>query len=306
MIEIVNNIYYIEPSKEAIFDSAKYIIDTMSDDGLIIVDPGLYLNYFNKLKEKGLDPNKIHHCLITHAHLDHYGACYKLKEINCEIKFYVHNADVNRFEEKADDELTKEFYPGYKYLPVNVSVKLHDNQSLEFGDLEIKCIHTPGHSPGATAYYINIEGSRILIAGDIGGSALEHSGGNINDYKESMYKLIELKPDILCEGHEGPIRPNEKAEEFIRNCVEFNDLFHKAIEETPLESSIWYKLAKNVYKMKDYSFALDICNHLLELNPSNRKGIQLRNLIKKQNPVKVNFLKVIIKRRDNYVKAKQK
>ncbi len=306
MAEIINNIYYIEPSKEAIFDSAKYIIDTKSNDGLIIVDPGLEINYLSKLREKGLEPKTINHCLITHAHLDHYGACYKLKEINNEIKFYVHNADVIKFEQKADDQLTKDFYPGYEYSPVKVSVKLHDEQRLKFGNLEIRCIHTPGHSSGAIAYYIDINGIRLLIAGDIGGSALEHSGGNIDDYEKSMYKLIEFKPDILCEGHEGPIRPNEKAEEFIRGCIEFNNLFHKAIEETPLEIPVWYKLAKKVYEMKDYGFALDICDYLLDLNPDYKKGIQLRNLIKKQNPAEVNFIKVILKRRNNYIKAKQK
>jgi glyoxylase-like metal-dependent hydrolase (beta-lactamase superfamily II) len=306
MTVIINNVYYFEPSKDAIFDSATYIIDTKSDDGLIIIDPGLYLNYFTKLREKGLDPKKINHCLITHAHLDHYGACYKLLEMNNDIKFYVHNADVNKFETILDDEFTKDFYPGYKYSPVKVSVKVHDNQLLKFEDLEIKCLHTPGHSPGATAYYVEIEGYRIIFAGDIGGSALEHSGGNIDDYNKSMRRLIEIAPDILCEGHEGPIRPNEKAEEFIRNCIEFNDLFHKAIEETPLEIPIWYKLAKNVYEMKDYSFALDICEYLLELDPDNKKGIQLRNLIKKQNPPEVDFIKVILKRRDEYVKTKYK
>ena len=265
----------------------------------------LWVEYFSNLKEVGLNPSTINHCLITHAHLDHYGACYKLKEFNEDIKFYIHHADVSTFEQLANDDLTKDFYPGYIYSPVEASVQIQDNQLLKIGDLEIKCIHTPGHSPGAAAYCIEIEGNKILFAGDIEGSALEHSGGNINDYNESMQKLIDLKPDILCEGHEGPIKPKEKVEEFIRGAIEFNDLFHKAIEVFPSEIPIWYNLAKKVYDLKDYGFALDICNYLLELNPDYKEGIELRGLIMEQKPPEVKVIKTIIKRRNNYLKERE-
>jgi len=304
MIEIMNNIYYIEMSKEAIFDSAKYIIDTQSSEGLIIIDPGLYIKYFSVIQDFGLNPSNINHCLITHAHLDHYGACYKLKQINSNIKYYIHDADVRTFEQIADDELTKDFYPGYKYTPVKTTVKIHDNQVLTFGDLEIKCIHTPGHSLGATAYFIESEGQKILFAGDICGSALEHSGGNINDYKTSMNKLLDIEPDILCEGHEGPIKPKEKAKEFIKKCIEFNNLFHQAIEESPSDVSIWYNLTEAVLELEDYGFALDVCNYLFDLDPNNKKAIKLRKLINEQNPPEVKFIKTILERREKYLKER--
>jgi glyoxylase-like metal-dependent hydrolase (beta-lactamase superfamily II) len=304
MQNIIDNIFYIEMSKEAIFDSAKYIIDTKSDEGLIIIDPGLYIKFFSELIENKLNPRDINHCLITHAHLDHYGACYKLKENNSKIKFYVHDDDVDTFEKIADPELLKDYYPGYEFSPVKASYKVRNNQVLTFGDLEIKCLHTPGHSPGASAYYIEIDESKILIAGDIGGSALEHSGGNIEDYIKSMHKLIDIEPDILCEGHEGPIRPKEKAEEFIKNCITFNQLLQKAVEVNPLDTSIWYNLAMQVYELKDYGFALDVCNYLLEIDPLNKEGSELKKLINKHKPPKVEFIKTILKKREKYLQAR--
>jgi len=105
MKKIIKNIFSIEtynPSQEAI----PYIIDTNSEDGLVIIDPGLHVKFIHELEDYGLDPGKINHCLITHEHLDHFGGCYKLKESNKNVQFYTHENAVKKIETKWINGMT--------------------------------------------------------------------------------------------------------------------------------------------------------------------------------------------------------
>ncbi|MBY9010096.1 MAG: MBL fold metallo-hydrolase, partial [Candidatus Lokiarchaeota archaeon] len=99
MKEIVDSIYAIEninPTQDCIL----YIIDTKSNEGLVLIDPGLYFKYDQEFGEKGFSVRDINHCLITHEHLDHYGACFELEKLNRTIKFYAHELGVNKIEQK--------------------------------------------------------------------------------------------------------------------------------------------------------------------------------------------------------------
>ena len=81
------------------------------------------------------------------------------------------------------------------------------------------CLHTPGHTPGSISVYIDRGGKRILFGQDIHGSFLSSFGSDIEEWKKSMKKLLDLEADILCEGHFGIYRSKDSVEEYIKNYL---------------------------------------------------------------------------------------
>jgi glyoxylase-like metal-dependent hydrolase (beta-lactamase superfamily II) len=295
MKKIVKNVYQVKSVSDGP-DCASYLINTESDDGLVLVDPGLYIEFITDLEKKGFAPKEIKHCLITHGHLDHYGSCYELEKFNQDVKFYAHDFDATRIERKESPEYLKKFFPGYDYNPIKISHRIKgEGEILRFGPLEFKCVHIPGHTPGSVAYFLEIDESKIIFGGDTSGTSLRIYGGNIDDFTRSMGKLIDLNANILCHGHVGVIRPADKVKEFIEEWGKVNEYLHIVVEEDPSNIKVLYDLVLKTYELKSYDFALDFCNYLLEIDPDNSSAHQLYKKIKKHNPPKIKFAKKVIK-----------
>ncbi|MFX0137981.1 MAG: MBL fold metallo-hydrolase [Candidatus Hodarchaeota archaeon] len=306
MKKILKNIYYIESCNDAAFDSIKYFIDTKSSDGLVLIDPGLYITFIQEIEDSGFSPKDINHCLITHGHLDHYGACHELKQFNGNIRFYAHELDAEKIEQKLKRESIEENYPGYDYTPIKISKKIKgDYEILTFGNYELRCIHTPGHSPGAVAYFLESGQAKVLFGGDIGGWSLKIYDGNIHEYLNSMKKLLDLNVDILCDGHEGAIKPAKKVSEYIQDLMKLNQLSHIAIEKDQFNTNAWYELTLHTYEIGEYGYALDFCNYLQEIDPDNSNVHHLSKKIEKHNPIKVDFIKRVLEKVSNANKEKQ-
>ena len=75
MKEIIKNVYHVGDSGCSVF-----LIDTQSKDGLVLIDCGMSLKMIKKIEKYELDPLDIKHCIITHFHIDHIGACAELKD----------------------------------------------------------------------------------------------------------------------------------------------------------------------------------------------------------------------------------
>ncbi len=71
--------------------------------------------------------------LLTHAHWDHIGGVKKADRV------YVFD---HPFEKKSITQLHNNY------------VSVQDRQILKIGNYTVKVIHTPGHSPGSTCYFI--------------------------------------------------------------------------------------------------------------------------------------------------------
>jgi glyoxylase-like metal-dependent hydrolase (beta-lactamase superfamily II) len=218
MKEIIENIYLIGSSGCEV-----YLIDTESQDGLILIDCGLDLRNIKTISNRGLDPKEIKHCIITHCHIDHIGACSDLKKFNPAIKFYAHQLDSEAIEKRGKDKKTAASWYGVDYQPIKLDKKFKkDPEILKFGSYEFKIIHTPGHTPGSISILVEINSTRVLFGQDIHGPFYKSFGSNLKDYQKSMRKLIDLNPDILCEGHFGIIEPAEEVKKYIENYMNQN------------------------------------------------------------------------------------
>lgn len=295
MKDIVDNVYAIENINPA-QDCIPYIIDTKSNEGLVLIDPGLYIKYNQELEEKGFSVRDIRHCLITHEHLDHYGACFELEKLNRRIKFYAHELAVKEIEQKMEPGLIEESFPGYDYDTIKISNTVKDNKILNFGGCELTCIHTPGHTQGAVSYLLDLDSKKNLFPGDIGGTALKIYGGNSKNYLSSMQKLVDINADYLCEGHSDVIKQPKDISAFIQRYMDFNKNFQIVIEEDQTNIESWFIASLKLYELNEFDFALDFCNHLLEISPDNREAHILFEKIKLHDPPEINYIKKLLER----------
>jgi len=215
MKEIIKTVYHVGDSGCSVF-----LIDTQSDDGLVLIDCGMSLSLIKKISKVGLNSMDIKHCILTHFHIDHIGACSDLKNFNKKVKFYAHELDATAIEEEGHDHKTAALWYGVSYTPVKLEKRLKgDIEILKFGQYEFQCIHTPGHTPGSIVVLIEVNTTKVLFGQDLHGPIIA-GVSNVKDYQKSLRKLLEIYADILCEGHFGIFQPAERVERYIRGYME--------------------------------------------------------------------------------------
>lgn len=137
--------------------------------------------------------------LLTHSHWDHTAEVAALKE-KLHVPLYVHAEDAGNVE-----------HPGSDGLPLLFPIKgvkpdgfLQDGEEILIGSLQLKVIHTPGHTPGAVCFWLPKE--EVLISGD---TLFRGTIGNLSFptarpslMGESLKKLAKLPPKTrVIPGH---------------------------------------------------------------------------------------------------------
>jgi glyoxylase-like metal-dependent hydrolase (beta-lactamase superfamily II) len=210
MKQIIKNIYHVGDNECSV-----YLVDTQSDQGLVLIDAGMNLNMIKQIDSHGMRFKNIQHCILTHCHIDHIGICAKLKKELPNIKFYGHELDAVPIEEFGHDDRTAASWYGVRYEPIKLYRKFTSDTVLKLGSYDFQCIHTPGHTPGSISVLVESEGKKVLFGQDLHGPFNEGFLSNIQDYQVSMQKLLDLQADILCEGHFGIFQPVDRVRQYI-------------------------------------------------------------------------------------------
>jgi glyoxylase-like metal-dependent hydrolase (beta-lactamase superfamily II) len=135
------------------------------------------------------------------------------------VKFYAHELDAIPIEEFGHDRETAASWYGVRYKPIKLYKKLRgEKEVLTFGNYNLECIHTPGHTPGSISILVEIDRIKILFGQDIHGPIIP-GVSNFEDYQNSLRKLLNLKADILCEGHFGIFKPAERVSDYIKQYI---------------------------------------------------------------------------------------
>ena len=135
-------------------------------------------------EDLGFDIHDLYAIVISHGHGDHYGCCDYFKK-KYGAKLYM---------SRIDWEFARNMPERFPWPPITFEVDhfLEDGEELDFGDVKIRCVFTPGHSIGCFSFIIPVtDEGRPHKAALWGGSGVLKDS-NVDDYEASLKKFSAI------------------------------------------------------------------------------------------------------------------
>ena len=197
------------------FDCHVYLLDGGDEYALIDAGAGRDVDQIIDLvREDRLDPARIRHVLLTHAHADHAGGAAGLRQ-RLDVTIAASAEAAGMVRSGAEQAISLDVarragvYPeDYRFAACEVDRELAEGDRYRVGDLELEVIATPGHSSEQIAFVLRRDGTTSVFSGD----ALFESGRillqdiwncSVQDACRSVEKLHALKMDGFYPGHRG-------------------------------------------------------------------------------------------------------
>ena len=165
-----------------------YFVGDKGTNEVAVIDPAWDVQFL--LEEAKKNNLKIKAALVTHGHFDHTNGVEELlKSLDIPVYINKHEADFfNQYEIKWGKENIK---------------KTKSDEKIKIGNIEIRFVHTPGHTPGSQCFLID----NNLVSGDTlfinGCGRCDLPGGNVDEMFDTIYnKLMKMGDDtIIFPGH---------------------------------------------------------------------------------------------------------
>ena len=191
-----------------------------SRDGPVLVETGpdsTYPALESALNAAGTAPEEVRHALLTHIHLDHAGAAWRLARLGATV--YVHPAGAPHLADPSKllasarriyGEQMDTLLGRLEAIPSERLKVVEDGEVLAIGGLRLEALHTPGHAWHHIAY--RIDGT--VFTGDVGGVRM--AGGpvvppcpppdiDLEAWRASLARLAAVDADALYLTHFGPV-----------------------------------------------------------------------------------------------------
>ena len=176
-----------------------YIVGCENTKQAAVIDPG---DEVDKILMAAAESQlTVKYILNTHGHFDHVGGNRRMKDAT-GAELLIHSQDARMLETlpqaAAAFGLSAESSP-----PPDGNIA--DGESISFGDITFRVLHTPGHSPGGVSFHSNgaLFVGDTLFAGSIGRTDFE--GGDFNTLITSIKnKLLPLGDDVTVYTGHGP------------------------------------------------------------------------------------------------------
>lgn len=225
MKRLLGNLWLVSSREDTHpFDASAYFIPgdepTLIDVGSSEGYPALKRN----LAELGYRPSDIRRVIATHGHWDHLSGMAALRE-ESDAELLVHEGDRQQVE-TGDYDLTAAFLYGIPFPPVTVNCTLRDSDVFATNGYDLAVHHTPGHTPGSVCLTVEIEGQKLLIAGDtIWGAHHPRIGSDLEVWKKSLDRVLDLDFDVMTFGHWSSLVPDArpKVERAVAGFATFLD-----------------------------------------------------------------------------------
>jgi glyoxylase-like metal-dependent hydrolase (beta-lactamase superfamily II) len=186
-------------------DANVYVLD--SGGPLVLFDCGIgstWPQIEENMRYWDLRPEDIKACFLTHAHMDHSGACAILAKSS--IPLYAHKNAAEAI--AAGDERCAGYLYHRTMTPCRDVTGLEDGQTIRVGETDISLAHFPGHTAGCAAYAFALGGETVIVSGDIIGTLLDGFFGwsgsfdfDKKAYLNSLIRFARTKCDIMLPGH---------------------------------------------------------------------------------------------------------
>jgi hydroxyacylglutathione hydrolase len=182
-------------------ESNCYILgDEISREAVVIDPGGDGPDILAAIQKESL---KLKTIINTHGHFDHVGANHALQEAT-GAPIAIHQADAGMLSQPSAEAL---FFTGGSLQPSQAEILLKENDILEFGQFQLKVLHTPGHTVGGICLVLQNEPivyvGDTLFAGSIGRT--DFPGGSFEDLIESVrLKIFTLGDHYLVMPGHGP------------------------------------------------------------------------------------------------------
>jgi len=193
---------YVRQLQLGPMDNFVYLLGAPGSKGCVVVDPAWDVDAI--VRAAAEDGRVLEAAFVSHGHGDHMNGVAPLLE-QVQVPVYAQRAEVEFF-----DSLRK---LGTAVKPVS------PGDELDVAGLRIRCVHTPGHTPGSQCVQV----SGALVTGDtlfMGACGrCDLPGGDPERMFESLAKLRALDPaTVVYPGHDyGDVPSNTLGAEIAGN-----------------------------------------------------------------------------------------
>jgi hydroxyacylglutathione hydrolase len=178
------------------FNIFSYLVGDEETGECLFIDPASECDLLIREAEAlGLT---VKYIVNTHGHIDHVMGNREMAE-KTGAKVIIHEADAERMLVTSPDILA--MFGAENPPPSDIQVKNGD--LIRVGNIELKVIHTPGHTPGGMCLYIEgmVFTGDSLFVGSIGRT--DFPGSSYKDLEDSIRTRVYTLPEntIVYPGH---------------------------------------------------------------------------------------------------------
>jgi glyoxylase-like metal-dependent hydrolase (beta-lactamase superfamily II) len=157
---------------------------------------------------------------LTHGHFDHIADHALVTREFPDANVIIHKLD----EPKLIEPGSRMFELPFEIPPRSADGFVEEGQALAIGTIDVRAMHTPGHSPGHVAFYFPAEdvlvGGDLIIGGSIGRTDLP--GADPKQMAHSLRRVMRLPDNTrLLPGHGTPSTLGEERAEnvYLREMI---------------------------------------------------------------------------------------
>lgn len=138
--------------------------------------------------------------VLTHCHADHIAGLKEFKRKYPNVRILIHELDASGL---VRDEINLAHYLETESNFIEADRTLKDGDVIEIKNMNLKVIHTPGHTKGSVSILVE----DALFSGDTlfkdSYGRVDFPTGSMIDMKNSIKKLLKLPDEIIVyPGHE--------------------------------------------------------------------------------------------------------